>query len=94
MNTASREYLDGPRLVKWLEAEGLKAGESRAFNRWKAGAAATVYAADRFLTKRGLHIHLLPDDLWIDPPSGEEPKSGKRARTHKTTMGVRRGKGV
>jgi len=68
MTVKSREYLDGPRLVEWLEGEGVQAGESRAFKSWRAGAVATVYAADRFLTKNGLHIHLLPDDLWVERP--------------------------
>lgn len=67
-----REALDGPRFVAWLEAEGEHLGDirlgyhARAVRHWRSGEPAQVYEADKVLTKVGLHLHLIPDDLWIE----------------------------
>lgn len=74
MNTQILEALDGPRLVAWIEAEGahpvdLRLGyHARAVRHWRAGERAQVYEVDKVLTKLGLHLHLIPDDLWIEAP--------------------------
>jgi len=79
VSLTGRDFLDGPGLVTWLESEGVRNPESRAFTRWKSGGAASVYAADRFLTKVGLHIHLVPDDLWIATPDTPSYKNAHKA---------------
>lgn len=89
MTVPGREFLDGPGLVEFLEHEGFSENQNRAFRRWKCGGAATVYAADRVLTKLGLHIHLLPDDLWIDTPDTPAYKNTQKARARKLKKGAK-----
>ncbi len=70
------DFLDGPKLVAWLEDRFLltdpraqlgKEGSDR-ISKWKAGRAANVYTADRILLKLGVCLGELPDDLYRDNP--------------------------
>ena len=92
MTLTGRQFLDGPRFVEWLEGEGVGGGDSRAFRRWKDGGAASVHSADRFLTKVGLHLGFLPDDLWIetfDTPAYKNAKKARADRARKSEREVR-----
>lgn len=69
-------WLDGPRFLSWLEADYNfdshahgKTIERRA-NRWKHGECVSVWSADRFLIKIGLHLTLVPEDIWLPRKPG------------------------
>ncbi|HYJ22537.1 MAG TPA: hypothetical protein VEW07_10995 [Solirubrobacterales bacterium] len=71
-----RDWLDGPKLVAWLEDRYLltdprgqlgKEGSDR-ISKWKAGRAASVYTADRILLDLGVCLGELPDSLYRGNP--------------------------
>lgn len=71
------EWLDGPALAAWLRDNGLdhptyQLGHTleRAVSRWRDGARAYVFVVDAVLTKLGLHLSEIPDELWTDAPQG------------------------
>lgn len=79
MVTTEPQWLDGPRLVCWLEGKGLFSmqlqvgGLARRVSDWKKGTTANVFTADRVLTRLGLHISEIPDELWVDSPLTGRP---------------------
>lgn len=79
--TQHRDWLDGPKLVTWLEETGIltcptvQLGEDECrIRRWRDGCAASYYAADRILCKLGVCIGELPEDFYR-----ERPENGRRA---------------
>jgi hypothetical protein len=60
-----KDYLDGPGLAAWVEQQGIVMTH-RNVQPWRRGACVSVWRADYFLTKHGIHLHALPDWLWID----------------------------
>lgn len=69
------EWLDGPGVVEWLEAKGMRPyvfwrswADKRAWARWKQGGLASVWVLDRILTQEGLELVDVPEHLWRDPP--------------------------
>jgi hypothetical protein len=64
-------YLNGPRLVAWLTSEGIERehltdSETRRYYDWERGDRADVYSqiVDRMLTRYGIALVNLPDDIW------------------------------
>ena len=72
MEVQERNWLDGPRLVEWLEdrsanlAKPVLGDHERAIRHWREGGACSVFQADRVLTKLNIHLHELPDHLWLE----------------------------
>lgn len=68
------EYLDGLKLVGWLEGHGHKLDETslgfhrRYIHSWRRGEAAELYKADAVMTKLDLHVDQLPEDFWVEAP--------------------------
>jgi hypothetical protein len=69
------DWLDGPRLVEWLEDHGLdnikaQLGSSleRPIRDWRYGTAASIYTVDKILVRLGCHLSELPEDLFTDSP--------------------------
>lgn len=60
------DYLDGPGFVAWLKRVGYSDGQDSAIKRWAKGEDASIHAADSRVTKLGLHLDYIPDDLWKD----------------------------
>ena len=54
---------------------GMHSNLGRGLARWRQGAAVSVYSADLYLTEIGLHLSLLPDDLYREkgPGVGHRP---------------------
>ena len=74
------EWLDGPKFAAWLEDKGIAAndidpGHGSAPGKWRRGAGVSIYKADEILTRFGLHITDLPDDMYR-----ESPKTGPHAK--------------
>ena len=71
---------NGPRLVRWLEQNGVPTPASPC-NAWRAGSQATLASIDRILTRHGLHLWMVPDDLWEPPrPRGGRARVDARKR--------------
>ena len=66
-----RYWLDGPGLVAWLERGGADltdtaiGGRARTVRHWRRGGMASLDVAESLLIELGLHIELLPDELWL-----------------------------
>lgn len=67
--------VDGPMLVAWIEAMHPDLHDAhqerdqamiRRLYEWRHGGAATIYAADRWLTRLGHHLSELPDAMFRD----------------------------
>lgn len=78
-----KEWLDGPRFIAWLEDEfnfdrhGNGPIVERRAHGLSRGEALSVWSADRLLTTIGLHISLIPDDLWVEKkPRRKQKKRG------------------
>lgn len=83
----SREWLDGPSFVEFLEEHSIKphwtnAALDRAYRRWRSGSAASVYPADSLLTEHNLTIHDIPDHCWIGPPQAHPLRDEAVIRFH------------
>lgn len=63
-NTSQGQWLDGPAFLAWLEAEGAKPPSERR-RRWAAGGRVSTKSADQYLTETGLHLSLVPDEVWL-----------------------------
>lgn len=67
------DWLDGPKFLAWLEEKhGFKSWVHGGYMkqtawRWKKGEKVSIWKADELLTKLDLHIHLIPEDIWIAP---------------------------
>ncbi len=78
MEVQERNWLNGARLVAWLEERGFPltatevGGHDRAIRHWRDGGACSIFQADRLLTKLDVHLHEVPDGLWLE----ETPKKG------------------
>ena len=65
------DWLDGPKFVNWLERADDFSGEphgtaiKRRVTEWRAGAPVSIWSADHLLTRIGLHLSQVPDELWI-----------------------------
>lgn len=59
----SRDYrwLDGDKFTEWLE---MKCAKPHA---WKHGQRVSLRKADQVLTDAGLHINMVPEDIWAGP---------------------------
>lgn len=87
------EWLDGPRVVDWLRANGLRSAKAlggkleRRLQDWRHGTAASVYVLDEILVQLHLNLHDVPDDLWIETPyqHGREPVSQTRSEVVRLT---------
>lgn len=81
---SEKEWLDGPQFVRWLEDEfnfdrnGNGPVVERRIHSLMQGGSISVWSADRLLTAIGLHISLIPDELWLARrpylPPGAKPK--------------------
>jgi hypothetical protein len=95
MAASDRNWIDGSRLVDWLQERGAQltrpalGGHERAIRHWREGKACSVYQADRVLTRLGFHLHELPDDFWLDGPPHLESYSAqvKRQAVLRVTVG-------
>src|SRR3954451_10172716 len=73
------EMLNGPELVRWLEARSYSLGEqtlgfhARAIRHWRGGAEVSIFSADPVLTKLDLRADELPADLWLNEVDAEAP---------------------
>jgi hypothetical protein len=72
-----RNWLDGRLLLEWLEgrrcdlSKAVIGNHDRAVRHWREGGSCSVFQVDRVLTKLGIHLHELPDHLWLEePPKG------------------------
>lgn len=90
MNPATARYLDGPRFVEWLKAEGITEAnmtetEARKCGDWKRGIRADVMSptVDGMLTRYGMPTTALPDHLFAENQSHRTGK-GKRRRSKKS----------
>lgn len=80
--TAATDWLDGPKLVAWLEGTGLLTNASIQVGRddeslirgWRGGRAANYYVADRVLCRLGVCIGELPPSFYRSEPA----RSGHR----------------
>lgn len=77
------DWLDGPGLVEWLEAQRPKrdlgdygpVGKlSKRIREWRAGDKANVYVVDSVLVSLGLTIAYVPTELYVEPPQTGKPK--------------------
>lgn len=82
----SQEWLDGPRFAQWLREHGLEIAvnqlspnNARYERSWRAGAAVSVWVADRALTELGLSLGEIPDEFWVPNPRGGR---GRRTLRH------------
>src|SRR5512133_1420110 len=71
----SVEWLNGTALAAWLEArpewrpELLSAGAARAFGRWRAGGAASIWTADEVLTRLEIPLLDVPNEVGLPCPA-------------------------
>ncbi len=73
------QWLAGRAFVSWLE-EGFgfeakphgKAVERRV-SEWRKGRPVSVWRADSLLTLLGLHLSMVPDDVWLEARTAEPP---------------------
>ena len=82
-------FLDAPGFVRWLEEEFPESFNARVSNstfsrailRWrKESKTLSIFTADHFLTEMGLHISLIPDDLFVaNPDRTGHPRPRERA---------------
>jgi hypothetical protein len=100
VNPATARYLDGPNFVAFLTAEGIASEnltetEARKFHDWKNGVRADVYSAtvDRLLTRYGLPVSYLPDEVWSDEQRHHNRRSKKRKR-QPTISAKKRAEGI
>jgi hypothetical protein len=56
-------YANGPKVVAWLERWKVPT-PSHPCREWREGGQATVAAVDRIVTRNGLHLSVLPDEVW------------------------------
>ncbi len=75
------EWLDGPGIAKWAKEAGIwdatlemtNPSFVRRLREWeKPGCLANVYTLDRHLTKEGIHLHEVPEELYTE----REPQKG------------------
>jgi hypothetical protein len=95
------EWLDGPRFVTWLEGqeehlENWRVGSTfgRRLTSWRSGAAASVWAVDRILTQLGLHLSLIPEDLWLQESHLRNKEKGRHPRVARELACRLRGEGL
>jgi hypothetical protein len=77
---ALKTWIDARGLIEWLHyvrptfsTASMSVRDRALIRNWtERGGKAQVAVVDRLLTRLELHIHLLPDELWCDPP---QPKS-------------------
>lgn len=62
---------NGPRLVAWLESTDAELTQAtlgqrpkKAVTAWKEGADAPLGLVDVVCTRAGLHLSMVPDELW------------------------------
>ena len=80
------DWLDGPKLVAWLEAvagDELGSGTGRAaesasrrIGDWRRGGRASVYALDAILTRLGLHLSMVPEELYVEANPRRQRRKG------------------
>jgi Transposase len=102
-------WLDGQRLVEWLEDRGCSLTKAvlghheRAVRHWRDGGACSVFQADRVLTKLDIHLHEVPGHLWLEEsPKGEIegnqrryfPEAVRREAVRRATVGEEKLKDV
>lgn len=89
------EWIQGPGLVVWLESHGLFSPDiqlgfhARRIRHWREGKTADLHTADIVLTKLGLHLSEIPDELWLE----EAPKARRYTDKDRKEMARRLGEG-
>ncbi len=79
---ATCEWLHAPLFRDWLESEGVEPGhlelsEQRQWAGWGLDAMSiTVALADQICTRLGLHLSMIPDEVW------DTAKKGRRWQRH------------
>lgn len=74
------DWIHGPDFIAWLEGEFNfdRHGNGPVIERRAVGLlrgdSISLWSADRFLTNIGLHVALIPDDLWRPPKTRKSPK--------------------
>jgi hypothetical protein len=72
-------FLDGPRLHQWVldeegghmrNQEGRLGNRLKEFRRWRDGEPANAADADVVLLKLGLHLGMVPDEIYIAEREG------------------------
>lgn len=97
------EYLRGSDFAAWLRKDfpgsvaartgrGDKTGFARNLYRWEhePGARISIYTADRVMVDMGLHIHLIPEEFFIDAENRSySPEQRERAmQTYRETGSI------
>jgi hypothetical protein len=78
------EKADGPKVAAWIidNVPGVNSmndpDAARRLRDWHKGAQVGVYALDRVLTRHGLHLSCLPDDVWCEGQIIRNTKGLKR----------------
>lgn len=83
-------YLDGPKLIAFLESEGITRGilteaQKRRWWDWEQGGRASIYkTAGQILTEHQISEALIPEDVWCEDQSGpgRKKKAMKPAEWH------------
>lgn len=63
---------NGPEIVSWLEStdadlsQNVIGNSAKALKRWREGEGAPLGTVDVICTKAGLHLSMVPDELWED----------------------------
>lgn len=86
LNYMNAQWVNGPRLVEWLESAGAirkgrdAEGENRRIREWRAGAQGHVESSvDRMLCGYGLHLFEIPNECF-EPRKEGERKPQERLR--------------
>ena len=67
------QWADGPKLAEWIDQQRVMPnGTTRrrlpveqTVDRWRKGGLVSVWAIDKWLAPRGVHLSELPDELWV-----------------------------
>lgn len=84
---AGPEWLDGPAFVAWLEDHWALQGSlypegiQRRIWQWRHGSPASIWVADKLLTAMGLHLDIVPEEMFM----AESPQSRREGRRGKFT---------
>lgn len=103
MTTAmlTSNWLHGDKFSAWLRDHGLTSpalqvdfNAARLICKWESqGGLASVYTADRILTRLGFHLSELPDDIWADrsPTDSRVPAETREQAVARLAAGERAG---
>jgi hypothetical protein len=69
------EWADGPKLLAWMRSEHIPIiaptdSWKRKVRRWNRGAQARIWDVDALLTRAGVPITLMPDEIWREYDNG------------------------